>query len=423
MQRALLKRSQAILIQRNVNAYAHAYPLRSYASVSTTPKPTPPDPTQKPYQHEGAPPPEQSWLTRKLKQSPTAMRVFLNVFGALGYGNARQVAARRALALYEQLCVVRTEEDREFWVQECHLPPTFQSWFMVTNFHVWILTTRLRSLPAPQGQAYIQGLIDHFFLDIEDRIRQVLQPQSQAQAPASTSSTLSSSRSPSPSPPPTSSFYSIPSNTDGGDVDASTSTPKKKRVRSAPEALVKKQMKIFREQWAGLGLALDLALAQESDAVFAAAMWRNLLGARGAQGLALALAPTSPVPEFRRVLNSGGSGGGANGEGGEGEGEGAVAHLVMNGEAARKIRDDGSGVHDFGPEERDAYVKFPETMLVLTAYARGEVARLAEVSDEKIMGAGAALGREAEGVEALRFRKISSAKALLDDLLREESPN
>ena len=97
----------------------HAYILRSYASVPSS-KPTP-GPT-KPYQHEKAPPPEQSWLTRKLKQSPTAMRVFLRVFGALGYGSSRQVAARRALALYEELCTGRAEEDREFWAQGASPP-------------------------------------------------------------------------------------------------------------------------------------------------------------------------------------------------------------------------------------------------------------------------------------------------------------
>jgi cytochrome b pre-mRNA-processing protein 3 len=259
---------------------------------------------------------------------------------------------------------------------------------MVTNLHIWMLTTRLRALPAPQAQAHIQGLIDHFFLDVEDRIRQVLQPQSQLPLTPSPNST-------SPTPPsrPTP-FYS------------STSTPSapngaQKRGR-APEALVTKQMKIFREQWAGLGVALDLALAQSSDGALAAAMWRNLLGARGAQGLALALAPTSPVPEFRRAVNTGG----------------AVARLSDDARAREELRDDGSGVHDFGPEERDAYVRFPETMLVLTAYVRAEVARLAAIPDEKIMGAGA-MGREAEGVAELRFGKIASAKALLDDLLVE----
>lgn len=318
--------------------------------------------------------------------------MFLRVFGALGYGSSRQVAARRALALYEELCAGRAEEDREFWAQECHLPPTFQSWFMVTNLHIWMLTTRLRALPKPHAQAHIQGLIDHFFLDVEDRIRQVLQPQSQlplTSVPNTTSPKLAPSR---PTP-----FYSATTTPD-------TPNGAQKRGR-APEALVTNQMKIFREQWAGLGVALDLALAQSSDGALAGAIWRNFLGARGAQGLALALAPTSPVPEFRRAVNPGG----------------AVARLSEAARAREELRDDGSGVHDFGPEERDAYVRFPETMLVLTAYVRAEVARLAAVPDEKIMGAGAAMGREAEGVAALRFGKIASAKALLDELLLEDA--
>lgn len=263
---------------------------------------------------------------------------------------------------------------------------------MVTNLHIWMLTTRLRALPAPYAQAHTQGLIDHFFLDVEDRIRQVLQPQSQLSptpSPNTTSPTTPTPTRPTP-------FYSSTSTSD-------TPNGTQKRGR-APEALVTKQMKIFREQWAGLGVALDLALAQSSDGALAAAMWRNLLGARGAQGLALALAPTSPVPEFRRAVNPGG----------------AVARLSEAARAREELRDDGSGVHDFGPEERDAYVRFPETMLVLTAYVHTEVARLAAISDEKIMGAGA-MGREAEGVAALRFGKIASAKALLDELLLEDA--
>ena len=45
------------------------------------------------------------------------MRAFLRVFGAMGYGSSRQIAARRALALYEQLCAGRAEEDRRFWAE------------------------------------------------------------------------------------------------------------------------------------------------------------------------------------------------------------------------------------------------------------------------------------------------------------------
>lgn len=405
MQRIILRPSRPILTQ------LHAHTLRSYASASApTPPPKPtPGPT-KPYQHEKGLTREPSWLTRKLKQSPTAMRAFLKVFGALGYGSSRQIAARRALALYDQLCTGRAEEDSAFWTKgmravpppqtdglnlsfpgtvECHLPPTFQSWFTVTNLHVWILTTRLRGLPAPHAQAHIQGLIDHFFLDVEDRIRQVLRPRSQPLAESPTSSSTP--------PPRAASFYS-PTPSPSTSPNAATV---KKRGR-APEALVTRQMKILREQWAGLGLSLDLALAQSSDAILAGAIWRNLLGARGAQGLALALEPslsppTSPVPEFRRAVNQ--------------------ARMSEAELAREERRDDGSGVHDFGPEDRDAYVRFPETMLILTTYVHAEVARLADIPDEKIMGTGAALGREGDDIEALRFNKISSAKALAGDLL------
>ena len=41
---------------------------------------------------------------------------------------------------------------------------------------------RLRALPAPHGTYFVQGLIDHFFLDVEDRVRAVLQPASRAGA-------------------------------------------------------------------------------------------------------------------------------------------------------------------------------------------------------------------------------------------------
>jgi cytochrome b pre-mRNA-processing protein 3 len=49
--------------------------------------------------------------------------------------------------------------------------------------------------------------------------------------------------------------------------------------RYAPERLVSMQMKVLREQWAGLGLALDLGLVR-GDTELAGAVWRNLLGGR-----------------------------------------------------------------------------------------------------------------------------------------------
>ena len=53
-------------------------------------------------------------------------------------------------------------------------------------------------------------------------------------------------------------------------------------------------LQIFREQWAGLGLACDVALIT-GDKDMASAMWRNLLGARGAKGIAYP--PLSVTPE------------------------------------------------------------------------------------------------------------------------------
>ena len=158
----------------------------------------------------------------------------------LGYGSKKQIAGRRAFLLYERLCAARPDEEREFWQggksififfnpllhdhrvrlwwreiwmstdsvgTECHLAPTFQSWFAVTNLHVWLLTVRLRALPQPDAQNHIQGLIDHFFLDVEERIRAVLQPASTPNIDPTPDPSSSSSSTASPSS--TLSFYTI----------------------------------------------------------------------------------------------------------------------------------------------------------------------------------------------------------------------
>jgi hypothetical protein len=117
MQRIILRPSRPILTQ------LHARTIRPYASApAPTPKPTPGP--SKPYQHEKESMREPSWLTRRLKQSPMAMGAFLKVFGALGYGSSKQIAARRALALYEQLCSGRADEDSAFWAEGMYaIPP------------------------------------------------------------------------------------------------------------------------------------------------------------------------------------------------------------------------------------------------------------------------------------------------------------
>lgn len=171
----------------------------------------------------------------------------------------------------------------------------------------------------------IPGLVDHFFLDVEDRIRQVLS-------------------------------------------------------RKAPERLVTRQMKIFREQWAGLGLSFDYSLGlssphvlssrKDGDVEMAAAVWRNLLGARGARGI------DDPGPgKTRRAVNLGGK-----------VDMQKISDEVPD-ESLKKMEetDDGSGVYDFSGEDTILYVRYPELMHTIVTYIRRELVRLEGVSDEAIM--------------------------------------
>ena len=105
-----------------------------------------------------------------------------------------------------------------------------------------MLTVRLRALPDGVGKHYIQGLVDHFFIDIEDRIRCVLQP---ANPPKS-----------GPVPPAPQSTYTPP--TPFYSVANAETRPKGK----APERLVTRQMKILKEQFSGMSLFLDLAVGR-----------------------------------------------------------------------------------------------------------------------------------------------------------------
>lgn len=130
----------------------------------------------------------------------------------------------------------------------------------------------------------------------------------------------------------------------------------------------------YREQYFGMGLSFDLALARD-DADMAAAIWRNFMGCRGAQGIQLP-DPTSEEPTpfvFRKAINAFGS----------------KTEKLMDLDDAQiaklELVDDGSGVYDHRPEEADLYVQYPETMLKLSTYIRTETERLASFSDEMVM--------------------------------------
>lgn len=169
------------------------------------------------------------------------------------------------------------------------------------------------------------GIIDHFFLDVEDRIRAALS-------------------------------------------------------KKAPERIVTRQMKIFREQWNGLGLTLDYALGLSSpyssvqrndgDAEMAAVVWRNFLGARGAHGI-----DDPGLGKVRHAVN-------ISGEYGKEKLPKDRAEEVL-----KKLEetDDGSGVYDFVGEETDLYVKYPELMYTLVRYIRRELVRLDGISDKQIL--------------------------------------
>jgi len=150
-------------------------------------------------------------------------------------------------------------------------------------------------------------------------------------------------------------------------------------------------MKIFREQWAGMGMALDLGLVR-GDTEMAGAVWRNLLGARGARGIVLpSHQPSSngQKPQFHRNINPGG----------EVEKFGKMEPQSLE---AAEAKDDGSGVHDFGPNESDQYVRYPEVMLTLISYIRRELVRLEKLGDDDVIGF-LKPGMERRGVSEMRF--------------------
>ncbi|EPY50573.1 ubiquinol cytochrome-c reductase assembly protein Cbp3 [Schizosaccharomyces cryophilus OY26] len=58
----------------------------------------------------------------------------------------------------------------QFWFRRCEIPMTFQSWFQITQLHLWILQTRIRALQPQEKQALSQALVTRFFEDMEFRI-------------------------------------------------------------------------------------------------------------------------------------------------------------------------------------------------------------------------------------------------------------
>ncbi|KAJ7782849.1 hypothetical protein B0H16DRAFT_1357299 [Mycena metata] len=283
-----------------------------------------------------------NWLTRKILESPAVEKWFFRVTDAFGMRTPKAMAQTRTFVLYERLCCIKADEEMAFWRDECALPPTFQSWFTVIALHIWMYTVRFRALPSDYGRRYEDCIVDHFFQDVEDRIRAIMQPSHDYKPYIFTSN-----------------FYVNP--------NAPKTTDTKERLAHTPERIVSQQMKIFKEQWTGLCLALDLGLVN-GDMEMAGAVWRNLLGARGASGIAFPDDPSAPA--FRRTVNLLG---------------GTVVNPSKIDFDKEAVTDDSSGVHDFPPAEVDKYLAYPELMFDVVQYIRRELVKLEKLTDEEIV--------------------------------------
>jgi len=137
-------------------------------------------------------------------------------------------------------------------------------------------------------------------------------------------------------------------------------------------------------------MSLDLGLAI-GDAEMAGAVWRNLLGARGARGI-----PYDASPGFRRSINP------ITG----GKMSAARLKLLERGFESEEAKDDNSGVADYPKDRLDKYVAYPELMVDIVAYIHRELKRLEGISDDDVLGLSKELGREGRGVEVLTFGPI-----------------
>lgn len=88
----------------------------------------------------------------------------------MGYNSLTSTSIRVTSDLYDR-CAERAHVERHFWYGECGLPETYQTWFQITNLHVYLLLARFRAFDKAASRTYSQELINHFFIDAESRMR------------------------------------------------------------------------------------------------------------------------------------------------------------------------------------------------------------------------------------------------------------
>ena len=101
---------------------SRAQQLRRLATAPPPPETPQSTPSPNPYRYEKAEP-ERSWVVQKIRANPIAFKIVRALGRAMGYGSTKQVAGRRTLAMYEQVCAIKASEDRVFW-QEGELFPS-----------------------------------------------------------------------------------------------------------------------------------------------------------------------------------------------------------------------------------------------------------------------------------------------------------
>lgn len=107
----------------------------------------------------------------KTEYGPMTRALLKGTGRLLGYNFVRSKAIKVTGDLYDR-AAMRAQAESHFWYKECALPASFQTWFQLTNLHIFLLLARFRALPSKEAHTYSQELINHFFIDTESRMRE-----------------------------------------------------------------------------------------------------------------------------------------------------------------------------------------------------------------------------------------------------------
>lgn len=113
--------AQRLARKHVVCAHRVASRAQQFRRLATAPPPpeTPQPNPSKPYRYEKAEQ-ERSPVVQKIRANPIAFKIVQALGRVMGYGSTKQVAGRRTLAMYEQVCAVKASEDRVFWEEGEH---------------------------------------------------------------------------------------------------------------------------------------------------------------------------------------------------------------------------------------------------------------------------------------------------------------